>query len=72
MFEAFDALFAIIETTINFITGFVQNLVFVIGQIGKGFGVAGMAALHLPNFIKIFVTAFIAYCIIINVLHLGD
>lgn len=72
MFEAFDAIFNIISTIVTFITGLVENFIFVITQIGQGFVVAGMAVLHLPDIVKLFASAMLAYAIVINIIHLGD
>lgn len=51
---------------------FVNNIIFVFDQIKQGFVVAAMAVLHMPDIVKVFVTAIIGYSVVINVIHLGD
>ena len=72
MFKAFDALFSLIATVIDFVTGFVEHIVFVATQIGQGFVAAYMVAVHLPDVLKGIACAIIAFALIINVIHLGD
>lgn len=72
MFDAFDALFSFISSIIAFFSGFVNNIIFVFDQIKQGFVVAAMAVLHMPDIVKVFVTAIIGYSVVINVIHLGD
>lgn len=72
MFEAFDAIFNIIQTIVSFVTGFVEHIVFICTQIAQGFAVAGIATLHLPDIVKFFASAMLAYSIIVNLIHLGD
>ena len=72
MFEAFDELFSFISTIVNFVTGFVEHIVFVFTQVGQGFVAAYLVAMHMPDVLKVIVTAIISFSIIINVIHLGD
>lgn len=72
MFQAFDAIFNIIETIVIFVTATVTHFVYIISQFTEGFAVAGLATVYLPDIFKYFASAMLAYSLIINLIHLGD
>ena len=72
MLESLEALISFIGTVVDFVTGFVEHIVFVCTQIAQGFAAAYMVAVHLPDVLKGIACAIIAFTLIINVIHLGD
>ena len=72
MFKAFDSIFGFLEILVDFVVNMFGNLAVVIAQISKGFVTLGIAAMHMPDLLKVFITAVVGYSVIINIIHLGD
>ena len=72
MLESLEALISFIGTIVDFVTGFVDHIVFVCVQIAQGFAAAYMVAAHLPDVLKAIACVIIAFSLVINVIHLGD
>lgn len=71
MFEFFDMLVNLINSIVSGIGSFFDRIITVITLIATGAVAITQVYVFLPDIIRLFVGAFVSYCIIINLLNKG-
>lgn len=71
MFEFFDSVIGYIETAVDFIVSFVQNIIMVIMLIVRGFESVSLVVVYMPTLLQAVTFAVIAYCVVVNLINKG-
>lgn len=71
MFNFFDTIIGYIETAVDFIVSFVQNIFMVIMLIVRGFQSVSLVVIYMPTLLQAITFAVIAYCVIVNLINKG-
>lgn len=72
MFKFFDMIGQFISVIVDFVVNTVLQIINLFGLIAKGVVAIGTVLALIPLSLRLLVSAFIAYCIITNILGKGN